>query len=155
MNSLKLIILITAFSTFLISCGQAPTASNPENSTRSRANSNPGANFNGSNVSLRDASLANKATPVTDPVEASANGNDLYSENCMICHKATGKGGKMTLEGKTLNVDDLTSAKIKAKSDEKLLAAIKNGVPDEGMPAFKGKLTDEQIKSIIEKIRTF
>jgi len=152
MNSLKLVIFITAFSIFVISCGQTPPATNSTNINKSRTADNVAANANISSVAPGSTNKSAQAAAVTDVDDAVV---DLYSENCMICHKDTGKGGKMTLEGKTLNVDDLTSAKIKAKSDEKLLAEIKNGVPEEGMPAFKGKLTDEQIKSIIEKIRKF
>jgi mono/diheme cytochrome c family protein len=72
----------------------------------------------------------------------------------MICHKDTGKGGKMTQDGKTINPDDLTTAKMKAMTDEKLNGYVTNGIEDEGMPAFKGKLTTDEIKSVIRHVRT-
>jgi len=92
--------------------------------------------------------------PGAAPVETLASGKELYALNCMICHRDTGKGGKLTLEGKTINPDDLTSAKMKAMSDEKLTGYVVNGIEDEGMPSFKGKLTDEEIKSVIAHVRT-
>lgn len=59
----------------------------------------------------------------------------------------------MTIEGKTLNVDDLTSDKIKKFSDEKISGYIINGVPDEGMPAFKDDLTEAQIREVVLYVR--
>ena len=71
----------------------------------------------------------------------------------MICHKDTGKGGKVTIKGKSLNPADLTSEKMKKLSDEKLFKDISEGVPDEGMPEFKGKLSEEQIRSVVAQVR--
>lgn len=92
--------------------------------------------------------------PEAAPVETLASGKEFYALNCMICHKDTGQGGKLTLEGKTIDPDDLTTAKMKAMSDEKLTGYVVNGIEDEGMPSFKGKLTDEEIKSVIAHVRT-
>ena len=72
----------------------------------------------------------------------------------MTCHRDSGKGGKVTIEGKTINPDDITTAKQKAKTDEKIYSYISDGFPDDGMPAFKDKLTDAEIKSIIKHVRT-
>ena len=74
--------------------------------------------------------------------------------NCMTCHKETGKGGKVTVEGKNLDPDDLTSERMKSKSDEKLYSYIADGIVDEGMPAFKDTLTAEEIKSVVAHMRT-
>ncbi|MBK8467288.1 MAG: cytochrome c [Chloracidobacterium sp.] len=153
MNSLKLVILISVFSAFVFSCAQPPTTSNVNNTNVSRTVENVPVSTN-STTSVANNLRAGRSAAVTDTA-VDDKPVDLYAQNCMICHKDSGKGGKMTLEGKTISPDDLTSAKIKAKSDDKLLAEIKQGVPDEGMPAFKGKLSDEEIKSIIQKIRKF
>ncbi len=59
----------------------------------------------------------------------------------------------MTIEGKTINPDDLTSEKIKKFSDEKISGYIMNGVVDEGMPAFKDKLSEAQIREVVQFIR--
>ena len=53
-----------------------------------------------------------------------------------------------------LDPDDITTAKMAAKSDEKLTEYIVNGFPDDGMPAFKDKMTPEQIKAVIKHVRT-
>ena len=49
---------------------------------------------------------------------------------------------------------DLTSEKMKARSDEKMVAGISEGAPDDGMPAFEDKLTKDQIKSIVKYVRS-
>ncbi len=79
--------------------------------------------------------------------------DDTYATNCMVCHKDTGKGGKVTIKGKTLNAADLTSEKRKKQSDEALFKDISEGVPDEGMPAFQSKLSTEQITAVIAHVR--
>lgn len=154
MNSLKLTILAATFSIFVISCSQTPPATNTANMQTNRTSTNVTVNSNGSSngpgIALRNRSAQSAEVSEVDDAIV-----DLYAQKCMICHKDNGKGGRMTIEGKTINPDDLTSAKIQAKSDEKLLAVIREGVPDEGMPAFKDKLTDDQIKTIIQKIRKF
>ena len=155
MNSVKLIIIIAAFSVFVTSCGQSPPAANTTNIGASRVVSNVASNANSSSSGPDKSLRSNRSAQVAEVADIEEKVVDLYSEKCMICHKDTGKGGKITLEGKTITPADLTSAKIKAKSDEKLLSEIKEGVPDEGMPSFKAKLSDEEIKSIIQKIRKF
>lgn len=82
-----------------------------------------------------------------------AMGKKLYNQNCAACHKETGKGGVMALEGKNLDVDDLTTAKMKQLPDAKMYEYIMDGVPDEGMPAFKGKLKEPDLRAIVDYIR--
>jgi len=72
----------------------------------------------------------------------------------MICHKETGKGGKVTVKGKNLNPEDLTNAKMRGKTDEQLAKYITDGVPDEGMPAFIDELTEAQIKLVVGHVRS-
>jgi len=92
--------------------------------------------------------------PESAAVTGLAMGKEIYATNCMICHKDTAKGGKLTLGGKSLNPDDLTTPQMKAMTDQKLIGYVTNGIEDEGMPAFKGKLTEDEIKSVIAYVRT-
>ena len=73
--------------------------------------------------------------------------------NCANCHKEDGSGGEVTIEGRKLNPDDLTSAKIKGFTDEKTLRYIMNGIPDEGMPAFKDKLSEAEMRDVLKFVR--
>lgn len=96
-----------------------------------------------------------KGTPLPKAtVDELASGKNVYEANCMICHKDDGTGGKVSIEGKTLNVEDLTANKIKTMSDEKIILYIMNGVEDEGMPAFKGKISEGEMRDIVKYIRT-
>ena len=134
MKLLKLSITFIALAIFIVACGQA--ANTPvANNTVPKANQN-----------------TVTATPAT--VAVADSGKDLYSKNCMICHKENGTGGKITIEGKSIDPNDLTTDKMKAKTDEKLYGYIIDGAPDDGMPAFKGKLTDEQIKAVVKHVRS-
>jgi mono/diheme cytochrome c family protein len=72
----------------------------------------------------------------------------------MTCHKDSGKGGKVTVDGRTMDPDDITTAKMKAKSDEKLFGYIHDGIEDEGMPAFKDKMTKDEITAVVQHVRT-
>jgi mono/diheme cytochrome c family protein len=101
-----------------------------------------------------NAARPNAATsPAATPVVELAMGRELYKQNCAVCHKEDGTGGKITIEGKSIEPDDLTSEKIKKFSDEKISGYIVNGVVDEGMPAFKDKLTEAQIKEVVAHVR--
>ncbi len=92
-------------------------------------------------------------TPTTQADEMAV-GKNLYSVNCAVCHKESGKGGKVTVEGRTIEPDDITTAKMAAKSDEKLFQYIADGFPDDGMPAFKDKLTDTEMKALVKYMRS-
>jgi mono/diheme cytochrome c family protein len=135
MKNLKLLVV----GVFLISALGCGTAAPVNNAPATNAN----------------ASSANAAkSPAGTPEVAVAQGKELYKQNCAICHKEDGTGGKMTIEGRTINPDDLTSEKIKKFSDEKITGYIVNGVVDEGMPAFKDKLSEAQIREIVAFVRT-
>lgn len=140
MRETKLLFIILCVAVFGFACSQAANNATVANS--------PNAN--------RVVSQPEKtAEPSPDAVvENLLAGKELYAKNCMICHKESGKGGKITLEGKTINPDDLTTAKMAEKTDEKLYGYILNGFPDDGMPAFKEKLKEAEIKAIVAHVRT-
>ena len=87
-------------------------------------------------------------------VDVLASGKKVYETNCMICHRENGTGGKVSIEGKNLNVEDLTADKIKKMTDERIILYIMNGVEDEGMPAFKDKISEGEMRDIVKYIRT-
>ena len=126
-------LLVTVAIVMFIGCGQAPEA----------------------NSTARNATPAPPATqqPETAPVDLMAQGRKLYSDNCAACHKQDGKGGKVTIEGKTINPDDLTSAKIKNLADDKIYGYIYKGIEEDGMPSFKDKLSEAEIREVVKFLR--
>ena len=134
MNRLKLFLVLTALAIFVIACSQTTTTANK------------------SNTATNTNSVAATPAPAT-PVDEVAMAANLYTTNCMTCHRDSGKGGKVTVDGKSLNPSDLTADKMKTKSDEKLYQYVSDGSPDDGMPSFKGKLTADQIKAVIKHVR--
>ena len=108
-----------------------------------------------SNVAVNSTNATNApARPVPSAsIDELASGRKVYKDNCTICHKDDGTGGEVTIEGKKLNPDDLTSEKIKGFSDEKILGYIMNGVVEDGMPAFKDKLSEGEMRDVVKFIR--
>jgi cytochrome c6 len=73
----------------------------------------------------------------------------LYKTKCALCHGPDGSGD--TPAGKAMKVTDLRSADIQKKTDAQLIESTTNGKGK--MTAFKGKLTDAQIKELVAFIR--
>jgi cytochrome c6 len=77
-------------------------------------------------------------------------GADTYKSKCAMCHGADGMGN--TPAGKSTKVVPFNAPELVAASDDDLIAATTNGKAK--MPAYKGKLTDAQIKDVVAYIRT-
>jgi cytochrome c6 len=74
----------------------------------------------------------------------------LYKAKCAACHAADGSGSNDM--GKKLGSPDLRSDDVQKETDAQLIDGIANG-KGKKMPAYKGKLTDEQIKDLVGYIR--
>lgn len=81
---------------------------------------------------------------------AQAPGADTYKAKCQSCHAADGSGN--TPAGKAMKAVPFNSPDIVKASDADLIADTTNGKGK--MPAYKGKLTDAQIKDVVAYIRT-
>jgi cytochrome c6 len=79
------------------------------------------------------------------PPIAAADAAGEYKAKCAGCHGAD--GSKSLMGAKPLN-----GADVQGMSDADLTAAITNGKGK--MPAYKGKLTDAEIKDLVGYIRT-
>lgn len=81
---------------------------------------------------------------------AQASGASTYTAKCQMCHGADGMGS--TPAGKSMKAIPFNDPQILNKSDAELIAATKNGKGK--MPAYAGKLSDGDIKSVIAYIHT-
>jgi mono/diheme cytochrome c family protein len=84
------------------------------------------------------------------PMLAQASGKDTYTAKCQMCHGADGMAA--TPAGKSMKAIPFNDPQILNKSDTELIATTKNGKGK--MPAYAGKLSDEDIKILITYIHT-
>lgn len=68
---------------------------------------------------------------------------------CALCHGENGAGD--TAHGKKTQTPDLRAEATRTKTDEDLRACIERG--EHKMPAFRVRLTDEQVDLLIRYVR--
>jgi mono/diheme cytochrome c family protein len=77
-----------------------------------------------------------------------------WMDNCVQCHGPDGSAN--TMMGKAVNAKDLTNAQVQASfTDTQIATVIKDGAKQKSatMPAFGGKLTDDEIKALVAYVR--
>ena len=74
----------------------------------------------------------------------------LFKAKCAACHGPDGSGATPT--GKAMGTPDLRSDEVQKQTDAQLIESTANG-KGKKMPAYKGKLTDDQIKQLVGYIR--
>ena len=79
-----------------------------------------------------------------------AKGAELYKSKCAVCHGPDGKGE--TTMGKKLNLKDLAGPETQNLHDSELKTLLERGKLK--MPAFKDKLTNQQMEDLVQFIRT-
>lgn len=90
-------------------------------------------------------------TPATSPV-ANSKERELFAKDCVVCHQANGEGGPVKLEdGTKLKVPSLKADRTIRHSDKDYHSQIYKG--GDGMPAFKEKLSEDEINNLIRFIR--
>ncbi len=82
-------------------------------------------------------------------VAADSAAEALYKTKCAACHAADGSGN--TAAGKKLNVHDFRTPEVMKESDADLLGTMVEG--KKKMPSYKGKLTADQLKSLVAYVR--
>jgi cytochrome c553 len=79
-------------------------------------------------------------------------GADLYkSSKCAMCHGADGLATSNV--GKAMKIPSFKDPTVVKSTDAQLFAIIKNG-KGSNMKPYAGKITDDQIKSLVAYIRT-
>jgi cbb3-type cytochrome c oxidase subunit III len=86
------------------------------------------------------------------PASPVADGNAVFMAKCSLCH---GKDGRGLPNWRAKGQPDFTDAKWqKSRTDAQLIASTKDG-KGKFMPAFKTKLSDEEITAVVARIRGF
>jgi len=83
------------------------------------------------------------------PALAQNSGADIFKVKCQMCHGPDGTAN--TPAGHAIKAASFKTPSIVQTPDADLIAIVKNGKGK--MPAFAGKLTDDQIKAAVAYIR--
>jgi cytochrome c6 len=81
---------------------------------------------------------------------AQAAGEDTYKAKCLMCHGATGMAESPA--GKAMKVKPVNDPDVKKLNEAQMIDAVRDGMGK--MQAFKGKLTDAQIKDSVTYFRS-
>ena len=103
------------------------------------------------NTRVRMAGVVLLGLSAVAPMLAQDAGADTYKAKCQSCHGATGMAD--TGAGKAMKVKAASDAEVKAMTEDQMIAVVTDGKGK--MPAYKGKLTDAQIKDSVAYYRTF
>ena len=78
----------------------------------------------------------------------------IFERYCEACHGVEGKGDGPMGQVLIPPAADLTSQSSKSKSDDDLLRIIQEGTLSTTMPAFKRRLTEQELRSVLAYIRS-
>lgn len=89
------------------------------------------------------------AASIVTPAFAQSNGAVTYKSKCAMCHGADGLG--TTPAGKMMKAASFKDPAVAKASDSALIATVAHG--KNKMPAYQGKLSDAEIKSVVAYVR--
>lgn len=133
MKSLKIALVFLAFTLFIAACAKTETLPTSSNSANLADNHN----------------LIEQTAAVNKEFDAAKN---IYDKKCVKCHLETGEGGKIQIETVELKVPNFTDPRNQDDDDTDYIEKVERGASGK-MPAFKGKLTDVEIKAVVGYIR--
>jgi len=94
--------------------------------------------------------------PLTADASTLGAGRQLYQENCVTCHGATGKGdGPAAIGLSPRPIDFAQHMMVGTHTDGQIFLWIKDGIPGTAMPAWGQRLNEQQIWQLVTYLRTF
>lgn len=165
MNFLKIGLLLTTLALFIFACTQANNPGGGNNGTTAANTANnkavaagaattPATTAAGNQTAVNSGKQNESQTATTGQSTELAAASETFKTICAKCHQESGEGGDVTINGKKLKVPNFKTERMKNDSDEDFIDAVANGIPEDGMPAFKDRLNEEQIKNLVQYIRT-
>jgi len=85
-----------------------------------------------------------RSTDGSAELRAQFSGRQLYETNCALCHGPAGEGGQLSIKGPGF----VSGGTLSGLTFDERVAKILRGRPLRGMPRWKGKLTDAEIRKI-------
>ncbi len=83
--------------------------------------------------------------PITATQETLGSGKAHFLQRCSACHGENGKAQTDFAAVMPAKPADLTSTKVSALSEGEIYWVVSGGISHSGMPAFKGRISDEAI----------
>jgi copper transport protein len=80
-------------------------------------------------------------------------GQQLFEANCAACHGAAGRGDGPRAAELNPRPPDYASGHLDIHTDGDVFYWIQNGFPNSAMPAFKGRLSDDEIWHVVNYVR--
>ena len=139
MKPIKLVLLVAAVTLFAIACSDTTTTTNQTGNNTATVTTRPA------------ASPATNANTGATPADEFASIRPVYAAECARCHGITGEGGTVEILKKKLKVPSLKTGHALDHNEEQLAKQISDG--GDGMPAYKDKLKQEEIKTLVSFIR--
>lgn len=139
MQRFNLAVFIPAIAIFALACNNG-------------GNTNQTANVNTASTPPATTTATPSSPPTTTTSGEFAAARSTYNAACIRCHKDNGEGGVVELDkGMSLKVPSFKTGHGLTHTDDQFERQIANG--GDGMPAFKDRLTPEQIDELVRFIR--
>jgi cytochrome c6 len=88
------------------------------------------------------------AAALASNVFAADNAQDIYKSKCQMCH---GANGQPSAVGKSMGARPFSDPDVVKMSDAELANITTNG--KNKMPAYKGKVSEDEISSLVKYVR--
>lgn len=88
------------------------------------------------------------------PSRAESRGAKLYAANCAVCHGEHGDARSRAADGLMKKPRNFTSERARKElTRERMIFSATYGVPNSPMVGFKGRLTGEEIETVVDYVR--
>ncbi len=92
-------------------------------------------------------------SPIAANEENIARGQTLFNQRCAACHGENGRSQTEFAAVMPVRPEDLTGQKVVALTEGEVYSVTSDGVKPSGMPAFKGRISDDALWQIAIYVR--
>jgi len=99
--------------------------------------------------------VRNTFMPAAASNDAASRGRTVYSRNCSVCHGEKGDGRSRAMNSMVPPPRDFTSAAARSElTYDRMIKSVSHGRPETAMAGFSTQLSKEDIKAVVEYIRS-
>jgi mono/diheme cytochrome c family protein len=92
-------------------------------------------------------------SPLSANQENLTRGQTLFNQRCAACHGENGRSQTEFAAAMPVRPEDLTGEKVVALTEGEVYSVISDGVKPSGMPAFKGRISDDALWQLAIYVR--